>query len=695
MSFLYPLLLAGIAAVSAPVVLHMIRRHTRKRVMFSSLMFLRAAAPRLRNRSRLEHIPLLILRCLIVCLLALAFARPFLSKPVAAGKTQPGRRIVLLLDTSASMRRTGLWDRAIEEAKSVLAEVGPSDRACLMTFDQTAKTLLSFVQWDATDLPQRTPAAVGSLSQASPGWGSTNLGQALIAAAETIEDDEVSDSGQAPGLRQVVLISDLQQGGDLSALAAYEWPEGVELAIKAIPCKETTNASLQLVASHDPLAGIRPSEEINVRISNSADATRSRFQLRWETETGAPHEVYVPPGQSVVVQAPPRPVSSMATRLVLAGDDQDFDNALYVAPPLAQQPTVLYVGDDDPNDTRAMLYYVRQAFAPFSQITSRSGGQAISETDLATANLVVVADAVGPTNIPPLRRSMEAGRVIVLVMKSADLAGPLRDLAGVGDFECREAEVSRYALLESIDFKHPVLMPFSDPRFGDFSHIHFWKYRRVTLPDHPQTRVLARFDGGAPAWFEIPVGQGSLLVWTSGWNPADSDLALSSKFVPLLYSILEHGGTLSERRSQYFVTDSVPLPNSPGMHVRIRVPDNTAVEPDANDRTFTQTDLPGLYTVESPTGNRAFAVNLAPGESRTEPMAAEDIEKMGISLQPVSDVLPLAAGQTRQDSSFAQMESQQKLWRWVLAATMAMLLIEIWLSGWLTRSGPASEGEQP
>ena len=79
MSFLYPLFLAGIAAVAAPILLHMIRRHTRNRVTFSSLMFLRTTAPRFRSRSRLEHIALLVLRCIILCLLAFAFARPFLS----------------------------------------------------------------------------------------------------------------------------------------------------------------------------------------------------------------------------------------------------------------------------------------------------------------------------------------------------------------------------------------------------------------------------------------------------------------------------------------------------------------------------------------------------------------------------------------------------------------------------------------
>ena len=91
MSFLYPLLLAGFVAVALPILLHMIRRHTRKRVTFSSLMFLRTTPPRLRNRSRLEHMLLLILRCLILCLLAFAFARPFLRRPIAA-RQDPARQ---------------------------------------------------------------------------------------------------------------------------------------------------------------------------------------------------------------------------------------------------------------------------------------------------------------------------------------------------------------------------------------------------------------------------------------------------------------------------------------------------------------------------------------------------------------------------------------------------------------------------
>jgi hypothetical protein len=704
MSFLYPLLLAGIAAVALPIVLHMIRRHTRKRVIFSSLMFLRTTAPRLRNRSRLEHIPLLLLRCLILCLLALAFARPFLPRTIAAKKTQPGRRTVLLLDTSASMRRAGLWDRAVEEARSVLEQAGPSDRVCVMTFDQGTRMLIGFEQWGTMDPPQRAPAAVRSLSEAAPGWGPTNTGLALIAAAEAIEDDEIDDGQQAVSERRVVLISDCQRGSSLEALAAYEWPERTQLEIKTIPPKGTTNATLQLVTTRDPLAPGRRDDVPQIRVTNSPDATKDRFQLRWADDpnvnpSGAT-AVYVPPGHSIVVQAPARSSSSGASRLVLSGDDHDFDNTLYLAPAFQQQVQILYVGNDDANDVKAMLFYLRQAFRDrggwSTEILARPGNEALNEADLATAHLVVVADPVVQAGAAPLRRYLESGRTILLVMRSAETGSILSALGGLDGLAPHEADVRRYAMLDSIDFQHPLFAPFSDPRFGDFTRIHFWRYRRIDSAGHPQARVLAKFDSGDPAWLEIAVGSGSLLVWTSGWHPADSDLALSSKFVPLLYSILEHGGTLAERQSQYFTGDSVPVPARAAAATagrRIRRPDGSTAEIDR--QVFMQTDLPGIYTMESPSGNRQFAINLFPAESRTDPIAIEEIEKMGVALEPVSDVAPADTTQAMRHRSFVQMESEQKLWRWVLVAALAMLLIEIWLGGWLARPATGSEGESP
>jgi len=285
----------------------------------------------------------------------------------------------------------------------------------------------------------------------------------------------------------------------------------------------------------------------------------------------------------------------------------------------------------------------------------------------------------------------------------------------------------KYRRVDPID--HPLLKPFSDPRFGDFTRIHFWKYRRVNLANCPAARVLASFDNNDPAWFEIPVGRGTLLVWTSGWQPSDSDLALSSKFVPLLYGALEYGGALATHQSQYFVGDPVPMPNqmsSGAADIQIRKPDGTTVDVGRDPQVFAQTDLPGIYSISAsklPGGSvmtgdlgdgsppsvashrqaaldaatrpdpQSFAVNLSPAESRTDPMPIEDLEKLGVSLKPAATVLSDATRLAARHNSFSEMESRQKLWRWVLVGMFLLLLIETWLGGWLTRSSPSPERE--
>ena len=79
--------LAGAAAIALPFLFHLIRRSSREKVVFSSLMFLEPSPPRITKRSRLEHILLLLLRCAVIALLAFVFARPFLQKPIAAAGT--------------------------------------------------------------------------------------------------------------------------------------------------------------------------------------------------------------------------------------------------------------------------------------------------------------------------------------------------------------------------------------------------------------------------------------------------------------------------------------------------------------------------------------------------------------------------------------------------------------------------------
>ncbi|MCP4261834.1 MAG: VWA domain-containing protein [Planctomycetes bacterium] len=706
MNFIYPLFLAGIAVVALPIILHMIRRHTRKRITFSSLMFLRTSIPRFKNRTRLENLLLLILRCIILCLLAFAFSRPFFQRETPQGEVSLRRRIVLLIDTSASMRRAGIWDQVISQAQSVLEDVDEADRVSLMSFDQSTKTHIGFEQWAALDPAQRASIITEQISKLSPGWALTNLGNALINAAEAIEDDQVDDGQKTYTMSQVVLISDLQKGSNIEAMNAYEWPVKTELVVKSIQCQGNTNAALQLVTDRSSSVDSSDDGHQRIRIINSSDAIIERFQLNLVDETteatsSQPIDVYAPPGHSVVIRAPVQEDRLQARKLILTGDDHEFDNALFVAPYLQQQANILYIGRDDPADSNEMLYYLQRAFgttrALKPHVISHPGDRAIAATDIETAHLVIAADKINNDNLTSLLQHIETGRTLLLVMKSADDIKTLEGILGNEKIESEEATVDRYAMLGRIEFKHPLLTPFSEPRFGDFTQIHFWKYRRLNIGDLPNVQVLAHFDSGDPAWFEIPVGKGSLLVLTCGWHPSDSQLALSSKFVPLLYSILEYSGVLAGQQSQYFVGDNISIPYSikAGVsNIQIRKPDDSLVSLEAGQEVFTQTDMPGIYIIETSAENHLFAVNLSARECQTAAMQIEDIERFGVSFKQSSGIAARQTTTEKQQRSFAGIEYEQKVWRWVLAVLLAVSLIEIWLAGWLTRSPSNMQGEQ-
>jgi len=267
MSFLAPLFLFGALAVALPIVFHLIRRTSKEKIPFSSLMFLQPTPPRVTRRNRLEHIFLLLLRGLVLCLLALGFARPFFQKPITTNpQSEIGKKIILLIDTSASMRREGLWPAALSKAEEVLNKTSPADQTAVFTFDRQVHTLFSFEQWASIGMADRASLAANRLAEVRPTWSSTHLGNALIATAEAFADAD--KQGQNIGPRRIVLISDLQEGARLDGLQGYDWPRGIEVLVETIKAKRPTNAGLQWVVDADEAS--RPDAEVGprIRVSN-------------------------------------------------------------------------------------------------------------------------------------------------------------------------------------------------------------------------------------------------------------------------------------------------------------------------------------------------------------------------------------------------------------------------------------------
>jgi hypothetical protein len=117
----------------------------------------------------------------------------------------------------------------------------------------------------------------------------------------------------------------------------------------------------------------------------------------------------------------------------------------------------------------------------------------------------------------------------------------------------------------------------------------------------------------------------------------------------------------------------------------IRLPGGSLVNVAAGETNFTQTAVPGIYTVTSARGAKKFVVNLDPAESRTAALPFDELERLGV---PTSHALgsdaQLLAKQVRLQN--AEIENRQKLWRWVIIGTLLVLLLETWLAGRTSRA---------
>jgi hypothetical protein len=689
MNFLAPWFLLGALAVAGPVVFHLIRRAARERTQFSSLLFLTPTPPRTTRRRKLENIVLLLLRCLIILLLAAGFARPFFRQgnalpPEAAN----GRQIVILLDTSASMRREGLWTGARALAASYLRKAQPEDRVSVMTFDQQPRTLVSFADWSSFPVDQRAALAGQRLESTSPGWGGTQLGLALTTAAEQFS--EVTGNGDAPISRDVVLISDLQEGAKLDGLQGHDWPNGVKVVLERIDPKRRGNAGVTIMEGSAANSG--DGREAHARVVNAGDSDREKFLLGWSAETGTgfigkPVEVYLPPGKSRVFTAPELPAGSSTGVLRLSGDDEDFDNVAYFAATEKERVVIDYFGSESANDPEQLRYYLQRAFPETArrrvEVVSAISNAMFSPEILDRSAFAVIPSGLDAVEVKALSEWIARGGTALMVLTNAQSGPTLATLAGAPEIEVTEAS-GDYALLGEIDFSHPIFAPFAEARFSDFSRIHFWKHRRWTAPAGLPVRVLAKFDDGSAALAQITIGKGALLALAAGWNPADSQLAVSTKFLPLMQTMLDWTGGAPSARTQFQTGEALPSPVVSGDPLQWTRPDGKVVAIPAG-KPFMDTDVPGIYTVGAGTGLRRFAVNLPADESRTAPMSQDDFARLGVPLQGTVGTPAEKTPGTQRHLLQAELENRQKLWRRLIVGLMAVTLVEILLAGWLTR----------
>ncbi len=656
--------------IAGPIIFHLIRRATKDRIRFSATQFLKESPPRLERKSRIQNPWLLALRCLVIALLALAFARPFIESnlPITPSVAPPNA-LVLILDSSASMQREGAWANALQAAQSYIKDLKPIDQLAIISVASNAQLKLPFDRWSEWLPNERQTLAEAMLSEMKPNWGSSRLDDAIDLALAELE--QIDEGSPITSRKQIVLLSDLQKSSRIAGIAGREWPEGCQFEIESIAGSQTGNTGIYWLGwtgeadQRKMRIGIRSSGEIR-----NPELTLSLSDATSDTALSEPIKLYSNSGDKNLVLLDVPADAKGPFKVTLGGDSEKFDNTLYVAEERPRPMALHYYGDienaDNPNQA---TFYIKRATAGWEDPVVKFGDPEMEDDEDDRAAPFLLIDSVLDRNsIANVKAQIAEGSHGLLLLNSAeliDVASTLLDETGW----TAGPENQTDSRLGAIDFQHPSFNLFADPRFSDFSRIRFYHTHTVRLPENSAVTTIASYDDESPAILEAPIGSGMLTIWIGDWAPKYSQWVLSTKFVPWLQRLLERaaGGP-----------DQPSVASLDAVHSQFRSPTASWQRLGANTFSSDKPTEPGLYRLQDGRADRWVAFQISPEESEWETHAFEDWERLGAPLDTSSSQSNSKAPSESElrTQNAVELESQQQIWRWVIIAVALLLAFE-------------------
>ncbi len=670
LSLLVPAFLAGLVALGIPIYIHLSRRQAREPVQFPSLMFLKNIPQETEERRQIHRWPLLLLRCLAILLLVLAFARPFLDRDEAQASvpTTGAREVVVLVDRSYSMGVGDRWEQAIEAGVNAIDAMTSGDRGTLIFFDSGAEA--------TTESTLDRSVLRGALTSSEPGAGTTRYAPGLRYAARLL-------SASPLPRHELIIISDFQAAG-------WESDAG-----------ETSSIRLPAGTVVTPISVADVATEYNITVSDAqieretvADRERANITARL-TSTGAPPgtvpvslevdgrtvetatAAFGETNSSSVTFSPLTLPLSGATRgtITIGADGLDADNQLNFVLSSDQRMGVLIVEGGAAGDGSS--YYLDRALAnseePGFRTEVRRPDQ-LANFDFSSYPVVILHQ----TGIPPgdagdrLRRHAEQGGGVIMLLGDNPVGQWTDVLPSVSAARTNQSGTT----IGFIDTGHPVFEVFAGARSGDFSSTRIYRYRPLPAGSFP--RVLARYGDGSTALAERPVGAGRLLVWTSTFERGWNDLAVQPVFLPFLHQLVKYAAGYEAPKSWMTIGqpfDAASLgPAADAFDVAL-TPSGERV--DLGEEARIQFDQPGFYELRSSRDDdvMVLAVNVDPLEA--ELTGFDPGELRSALLAGSANSAPVDRDATL---TLAERERQQNGWWYLVIVVFLLLVAETLLS---------------
>jgi hypothetical protein len=518
MQFVFPAFLAALAVLAIPVIIHLFYFRRFKKVYFTNVRFLKEVKEETSNRQKLRNLLVLLMRCLAIAAMVLAFAQPFI--PLSSEVKKGERAVSVYVDNSFSMnalsQNAPLLELAKQRARDIVNAYGVEDRFQILTNDFEGRDQRLVSKEDALDRIEEI--------RTSP--ASRDISKVLTRQQQCLNTGKQEN-------KIAYVVSDFQT--NIADVTAFR-DTLIEVNLVPMRAVQERNVSVDSVWFESPVQILNQPANLLVKLGNRSDEEASEIRLSLR------HDGQAKPVGSISIPARQSRLDTVSFNILHPGWHEaklsvtdypvQFDDDYYLTFYVAERINVLSVNGLQPNK------YLDNAFlgAKYFRLDNANAG-ALDYSKFSNYQLIVLNElpAVSSGLANELKTfAQNGGNVLVFPAQTADLNSYNLFLqnfnaGNLGAFEPTPRQASEINTEEFV-FKDVFLNKSANLRLpatqGNFK-----------IAPARGEYILTYRDGSA-LLAKYPQGEGALYFSAAPLNEQVNDLVRNGEiFVPMLFKM--------------------------------------------------------------------------------------------------------------------------------------------------------------
>ena len=539
MRFLYPNMLWGLLTLLIPIFIHLFNFRRHKLVYFSNTAVLRSIQQENAKTRKLKYLVTLLLRCLFIAALVLAFAFPY--RPEKQLNVNAENNLVgVYIDNSMSMKgqsqRTTMLEDARQSARDLVHKLSPSNRYLLMTNSFEIQN----------EYPMNQEEMLDQLDRMNPDGAPVPMGEVV---------DRFGMLGKQHGFETSTLFvySDFQENTfDLSAAKA---DTAMQVVVVPMTPEFKSNLYIDSVWLASPIVQTGLTNDLMVRVVNQGDKEVKglpvNFTMNGNMAASTTVDIEKNGTEELTMQFVVEHNGEQKCSVALMDHPITFDDSYNFVLNVKPSLTVVELGTEPSHC--ALLFDDDEQFQYTLMEPSRFDLGGIGQAHLLIVNETA---KLNETLQQTLLDAVYEGASLMVFPSIDDPKSNsyLYQKIGLTMIECDTNETAVEDLALQHDFFGDMILEM--PQHPDLPKVK----QHIRLRSNGIPTPLLTLKNGDPLLLSETVGKGQTFVMATALSPKWSDFADNALFVPTMVKATFLGGKMG-RLSYNIGTDKILVLN--------------------------------------------------------------------------------------------------------------------------------------